>query len=106
MPKYLIQAKYTGDGVKGLLEEGGSKRRAAANIAMESVGGKVEAFYFAFGEHDAFAIVDLPDNVSAAAAALRTAASGAMEIRTTALLTPEEIDDAGKRKVAYSPPGS
>ena len=106
MAKYLIEASYTTEGLKGLLKDGGSKRKSAASVAMESVGGRVEAFYFAFGETDAFAIVDVPDNVAAVAAALSTAASGAVRIKTTALLTPEEMDQATKKTVAYTPPGT
>ena len=67
MPKYLFQAQYTADGVKGLLSKGGSARRAAAQAMAESVGGSLEAFYFAFGTTDGFAIVELPDNSAAAA---------------------------------------
>ncbi len=106
MPKYMLQASYTTEGLRGLLKDGGSKRKTAASVAIESVGGKLEAFYFAFGETDAFAIIDVPDNVSASAAALATAASGAVQIKTVALLTPEEVDDAARKKVAYSPPGA
>ncbi|MFQ5505518.1 MAG: GYD domain-containing protein [Planctomycetota bacterium] len=106
MPKYLLQATYTASGLKALLEHGGSRREDAARAALESAGGRVEAFYFAFGDTDAFAIVDLPDNVSATAVALTTAASGAIRIKTTALLSPEEVDQAAKNRVAYHPPGS
>ena len=105
MPKYLFEVSYTNDGVKGLLKDGGSKRRAAGKAAMESLGGKLEAFYFAFGENDVVVIVDLPDAASAAAASLALAASGAVTGKTTVLLTPEEIDTAVKKTPTYSPPG-
>ena len=105
MPKYLVQGSYTLDGVKGILKDGGSKRRAAAQQAIQSVGGKLEAIYFTFGENDVLAIVDLPDNASAAAASLTIGASGALRIHTTVLLTPEEIDQASKKSVTYTPPG-
>lgn len=105
MPKYLIQASYTPEGAKGVLKAGGSARRSAAQQAIESVDGKLETFYFAFGEDDAFVILDAPDNVSVAAAALAINASGAVHTRTTVLLTPEEIDQATKRTVRYRPPG-
>ncbi|HLW46725.1 MAG TPA: GYD domain-containing protein [bacterium] len=105
MPKFLIHASYTSDGIKGILKGGGSARRAAAQQACESVDGRLEAFYFAFGEHDVYAIIDAPDSVSMAAAALAINASGAVHTRTTALLTPEEIDQAAKKRVRYSPPG-
>jgi uncharacterized protein with GYD domain len=105
MPKYLFQAQYTADGVKGLLSKGGSARRAAAQAMAESVGGSLEAFYFAFGTTDGFAIVELPDNSAAAAMALTISGSGAVTANTTVLLTPEEIDAASQAKVQYAPPG-
>ncbi|HJS73049.1 MAG TPA: GYD domain-containing protein [Vicinamibacteria bacterium] len=105
MPKYLIQASYSAEGARGLLKDGGSRRRQAADELIKSLGGKTEGFYFAFGESDAFVIVDAPDNVSAAAASLAVSASGLVATKTTVLLTPEEIDQAAKRSAKYSPPG-
>jgi uncharacterized protein with GYD domain len=105
MAKYLLQASYTEEGLKGLLKDGGSKRRAAAEEALKSVGGRVEAFYFAFGEADAYVIADIPDNVSATAASLTVNASGAVRVKTVVLMTPEEVDQATKRKVTYNAPG-
>ena len=105
MPKYLVVASYTADGVKGVLKDGGSKRRQAAESALKSVGGKVDAFYFAFGEHDVYAIVDAPDNVSIAAASLAIGASGAVQTKTVVLLTPEEVDQATKKTTSYQAPG-
>jgi uncharacterized protein with GYD domain len=105
MAKYLLQASYTTEGLKGLLKDGGSKRRAAAEETVKGLGGKLEAFYFAFGDHDAYVIVDVPDNVSATAASLAVNASGAVRVKTTVLLTPEEVDQATKKTVAYRPPG-
>lgn len=105
MPKYLWQASYTTEGTKGLLRDGGSKRRAAAEEAVKSVGGKIEAFYFAFGESDAYIIADLPDNESVAGAALTVNASGAVVVKTIVLLTPEQVDAAVKKGVRYKPPG-
>ena len=105
MPKYLVMASYNPEGAKGLMKEGGSKRRQAAEAAMHSVGGKVEAFYFAFGEHDVYAIVDAPDNAAAAAASLAINASGAVRTQTVVLLTPEEIDQSTRRTTVYQPPG-
>ena len=105
MPKYLVQASYTTEGIRGLLKDGGSKRRAAAEQAIKSLGGKLEAFYFAFGDTDAFAIAEAPDNASAAAVALAVGASGAVHAKTTVLLTPEEMDQAAKKTVSYTPPG-
>ena len=105
MPKYLFQSNYVGEGVKGLLKEGGSSRRAAVEKAAKSMGGKLETFYFAFGEVDAYVIVDLPDNAAAAALALTVSASGAAVAKTTVLMTPEELDNAAKRTPSYRPPG-
>ena len=81
MPKYLVVASYTAEGAKGVLKDGGSKRRQAAEAALKSVGGKVDAFYFAFGENDVYAIIDAPDNVSVAAASLTIGASGAVQYK-------------------------
>ena len=105
MPKYLIQASYTADGAKGLLKDGGSKRRAAAEQALKSVGGKMEAFYFAFGDTDVFVIVDAPDHAAVSAASLAINASGAVRTKTVVLITPEELDQAAKKSVKYQAPG-
>ena len=105
MPKYLWEASYSAEGAKGLLKDGGSKRRKAAEEAVKAVGGKLEAFYFAFGKYDAYVIADIPDHASVAAASLAVNASGAVAIKTTVLLTPEELDKASKKSVSYSPPG-
>ncbi|MBI3047082.1 MAG: GYD domain-containing protein [Acidobacteria bacterium] len=105
MPKYLVAASYTTEGVKGLAKDGGTKRRQAAEAAIKSIGGRLEGFYFAFGEHDAYAIVDAPDNASVAAASLAINASGAVQAKTIVLLTPEELDQAAKKSVTYQPPG-
>lgn len=105
MPKYLVQANYVGDGLKGLLKEGGSSRRDAIDKLFESVGGKVEAFYYAFGDTDVFVIADAPDNVSAAALSLAVNASGAVAAEVTVLLTAEEVDAAVKKTPGYRAPG-
>lgn len=105
MPKYLVMASYTAEGAKGLLKDGGTKRRQVAEAALKSVGGRVESFYFAFGEHDAFVVIEAPDNASVAAASLAINASGAVQTRTVVLLTPEEIDQASKKSPTYTPPG-
>ena len=105
MPKFLIQANYVGDGVKGLLKEGGTGRRAAIEKLVQSVGGKLELFYYAFGDVDAYVIVDLPDNASAAAVALTVNASGLAVTKTTVMMTPEEVDAATKKTPSYRPPG-
>jgi uncharacterized protein with GYD domain len=105
MPKYLLEVSYTVEGAKGLLKDGGSKRRATAQAAIESLGGRIEAFYYAFGERDVFVIADLPDNAAVAAASINLAASGGVTSKTTVLLTPEEIDAAVKKTTSYTPPG-
>jgi uncharacterized protein with GYD domain len=105
MPKYLVQANYVGEGVKGLLKEGGTSRRAVAEKLIKSLGGTMEAFYYAFGETDAYIIADLPDNASMAAIALTVSASGAVTVKTTVLMTPEEVDAAAKKTPTYRPPG-
>jgi len=87
MPKYLTVASYTAEGAKGLLKEGGTARRAAVEKLMKSLGGRLEAFYFAFGDNDAYIITEGPD-------------------KTIVLLTPEEIDQAAKKTVKFQPPGS
>jgi len=105
MSKYLFQASYVGEGVKGLLKEGGTKRREAVAYAIEGIGGTLEEFYYAFGDDDVFAIAELPDNVSTAAFTLLINASGAAKVKTVVLLTPEEIDQATKKSIDYRPPG-
>lgn len=105
MPKYLIQANYVGAGLNGLLKEGGSSRRATVDKLLGSVGGRVEAFYYAFGDTDAFVIVDVPDHVTAAALSLTINATGTVTTKITVLLTAEEIDAAAKKAPAYRPPG-
>jgi uncharacterized protein with GYD domain len=105
MPKFLIEASYTLDGVKGVQSAGGSSRRDAVAAVAESVGGQLESFHFAFGDSDAIVIVDLPDNESAAAVALTVNGAGGAVVKTVVLLTPEEVDAAAKRSVDYRPPG-
>ncbi len=105
MPKYLIQASYTVPGEEGVRSKGGTDRRDAVAETMRSVGGELECLYFAFGEHDAFAIVELPDNEAAATVSLIENAAGGAAIRTTVLLTPEQVDEAADRAVSYRPPG-
>jgi uncharacterized protein with GYD domain len=105
MPKYLAHASYTAEGLKGLLKDGGSKRREAVEQLAKSLGGTMEAFYYAFGDDDLFVIFDLPDNVSATTASLVVNASGAVNAKVTVLITPEEVDQATKKSVDYLPPG-
>lgn len=105
MAKYLIEAHYTTEGAKGLAREGGAGRRNAIAKMAEAVGGKLESFYFAFGDVDAYVVVDLPDNVTAAAVALAVNQGGGATTRTVVLISPEDMDQAAKKAVAYRPPG-
>ncbi len=106
MPKYLFAVDYSSDGAKGLAKDGGSKRRAVISKVVAKIGGSLEAFYFAFGKNDAIVIVDLPDNVAAAAVSIAVSASGAGAITTTPLVSVEEIDLACKKTVGYKAPGA
>jgi len=105
MKKYLIRASYNANGTKGLIEDGGSKRKSEIQKMLEGMGGKLESFYYAFGEHDAYVIIELPDDISAAAVGLRVNSSGMVSISTTVLLSPEDIDKASKKSVSYHAPG-
>lgn len=106
MAKYMMKATYTIEGTKGLIKDGGSARRAAVQKAVEGLGGRLECFYFTLGEPDAFAIMDVPDAVSIVAMSLAVNATGGAHVSTTALLTPEQIDEAAKKSVGYRPPGA
>ena len=105
MAKYLFQASYTEKGLEGLFKDGGSKRREDVAKAIKGMGGTLEAFYYAFGYTDVFCIAELPGNVDAGAFALRVAAAGGATLKTTVLITPEEIDEAVKKAIDYRPPG-
>lgn len=105
MPKYLIQGSYVGEGLKGLLKEGGSSRRDTVAQLIKGMGGTLESFYYAFGEYDVIGVGEFPDNETAAAFALAVNASGAVAVKTTVLLSPEEVDEATKKTVDFRPPG-
>ncbi|MEV6564101.1 GYD domain-containing protein [Streptomyces kronopolitis] len=104
MPKFLIQATYTSEGAKGLLQEGGSGRRAAVDQVVTDLGGTVESVYFTFGDNDIILILDLPDPISMAAISLAVKATGALHTQATPLLTTEEIDEATRRRVTFRAP--
>ncbi len=106
MPAYLWQASYTSEGFKGLLKEGGSKRRAAVKQFIEAAGGKLHSFYFAFGEYDVVGIAEFPDQATATAVSLSVNAAGFVSFHSTVLIAPEEIDAATKKSVSYRPPGA
>jgi uncharacterized protein with GYD domain len=105
MAKYMFTGTYSLDGLQGVLKEGGTGRHKATKKVMEAAGGKLESYYFMFGSDDFVAIVDLPDNVTAAALSMMSAATGAINPKTTVLLTPEEVDAATKTAVDYRAPG-
>ena len=105
MPKYLLQASYTSEGTKGLLQEGGSKRRTEVQKLVKGLGGKLEGIYYAFGDPDVIVIAEFPDHACATAASLAVNASGTVKLKTTVLFTPEEMDEATRKIVNYRPPG-
>ena len=105
MAKYLITGSYTTEGIKGVLKEGGSGRRDAVSTALNSMGGRLESMFYAFGETDVFVIADIPDNVSALALSLGVASTGTVNVRTTVLLTVEEVDQATKKTLSYRAAG-
>jgi uncharacterized protein with GYD domain len=106
MPKFLIKASYNADGARGLMKEGGTGRRANIEKLVQGLGGKVEAFYFAYGEADVYVITDVPDATAGLAVSLAVNSSGAVRLSTIPLIAPEEIDAATKVAVAYRAPGA
>lgn len=105
MPKYLIAASYSAEGLRGLQRDKASGRRQALTTAVEGAGGKVECVYFALGADDVYAVIDLPDNASMAALGIAASATGLVHTRTTALMTVEEVDHALAKSVNYRAPG-
>jgi uncharacterized protein with GYD domain len=106
MPNYLIEASYSTEGVRGVADKGGTARREAVEQLIGAIGGKVESFYFAFGDADAYVIAELSSDEAAAALALSINRSGSTKIRTVVLLTPEQIDAAANIAPDYKPPGT
>jgi uncharacterized protein with GYD domain len=105
MAKFLWHGSYSERGAKALAEQGGTQRCAEVEEAVTAIRGTLEAMYFAFGDDDYYAIVDLPDNVSAAAVSLAAAQAGAVRLKTIVLLTAEELDQAARRAHEYQGPG-
>jgi uncharacterized protein with GYD domain len=105
MTKYLFEANYVGEGIKGLMREGGTKRRDALADALNSVGGSLESFYYAFGDTDVLGVFDVPDQAGAAALSLMINSSGNVNVRLKPLMTPEDIDEAAKKTPSYRAPG-
>lgn len=106
MPKYLIQASYSPEGINGLAKDKASGRKAAVQVSLKALHGKLESFYFSFGSDDAVVIVDLPDNASAASLALAASSTGLVRLRTTPLLTVDEVDQALAMPSKYRAPGA
>jgi uncharacterized protein with GYD domain len=106
MPKYLVSANYVGDGIKGLMAEGGTKRRDAARTSIESVGGTMECFYFAVGDTDVFGVCDFPDEASAVAWSLMVNSTGAVRLHLVQLVTPEVLDASVTKTPSYRAPGT
>lgn len=106
MAKFLMQVSFTRDGIKGFMGDGGTKRRQTVEKLFGTVGGKLESFYFAFGDTDVYAVADFPDNVSAAAVSLAANAAGAVHAKATVLITPEEMDQAAQKSQTLRPPSA
>ena len=106
MARYLWKVTYTTEGVKGLLAEGGSARRATVQKLVKAMGGKLESFDFALGEDDAYLIAEVPDVVDVAAVSLAVAAAGGARLSSVQLLTPAQLDEAAKKNVPYRAPGA
>jgi uncharacterized protein with GYD domain len=106
MAKFLFEASYTAEGLRGLTKDKASGRQKAVTQAITGMGGKLEAFYYAFGDADVILIVDFPDNTAAAAMSLAVAASGLVSVKTTALMTVDEVDQAIGKQVGYRAPGT
>jgi uncharacterized protein with GYD domain len=104
--KFLVKASYSAEGAKGVQSAGGTSRRDAVASMAEGLGGTLESFYFAFGDTDAYVVLDLPDNQAAVAASMTVSASGGATSEVVVLLTPEDVDAAAKLSVSYRPPGS
>jgi uncharacterized protein with GYD domain len=105
MANYLVIANYSAEGIKGVMKNGGTARVDAVKKMVEGLGGKVQSFHFAFGAEDAYVIVELPDNITAASVGMAVSSSGLTSAKTVVLLTPAEVDEAAKRQVTYTPPG-
>ena len=106
MPKFLVEANYTAEGIKGLVKDKASGRKAALAQAIKKLGGKLDAMYFCLGENDVIVIADVPDHVTAAALSMAASASGLVRTKTTALLTVDEADEALSKTVSYRAPGA
>jgi uncharacterized protein with GYD domain len=106
MPKYLFRASLSPEGIAGVRDEGGTARRTTVQNAVETLGGSLESFYFAFGDDDVLALCELPDNETAAAFALEVSSSGRVSVSTTVLITPEEVDRSRQKTSGWRAPGT
>ena len=106
MSRYLVKGNYVGEGVVGLMQEGGTRRRDAVKAALESVGGSLESFDYAFGDTDVYGVCEFPDEASATSFSLMVNASGAVTVSMTPLMTPEDLDAAAAKTPSYRPPGN
>lgn len=106
MPKMMIKASYNADGVRGLMKEGGTARAATVKKVIEGLGGTMEGFYFAYGDADAYVIVDMPDETAGLAVSMAVNASGAVRLSTIPLISAEQMDAACKKTVGYRAPGA
>ncbi len=107
MAKYLIKVSYSAEGLKGVRKEGAASRAAFIGQLLETVGGTLESFYFAFGPDDVVLIVDLPDNKTAMAISATVSSSDAISAyETIPLMTTQEVDAAMKVSVGYRAPGT
>ena len=105
MPKYMFEATYLGQGIQGLMREGGTARREALSEALKSVGGTLESFYYAFGYYDVLGVFEAPDDASAAALSLLINSTGNVNVRLKPLLTVGDLDEAVKKTPSYRAPG-
>jgi uncharacterized protein with GYD domain len=105
MPKYLVEGSYTDEGLKGLIKDKASGRAAAVQKAAQSLGGRLDEIYYTFGDKDVILILDLPDNVTVASFAITAASTGLVRVKTTPLLTVEDVDNAVCKNVQERGPG-
>jgi uncharacterized protein with GYD domain len=101
-----MKGHYSVEGARGLMEEGGTARMEAVRALVESAGGTLESYYFAFGDADVYAIAEFPDNSAATAVSLTIGSTGAAGVETVVLLTPEEVDAAVQKHPNYRAPGA
>ena len=106
MTKYLAQAQYTTEGLRGTVEAGFAERERYLRELVADLGGTVEALYWAWGADDLVIIMDLPDETNAIAGVLAAAMSGVSNQRTTPLLSADQMDAARARIPTFTPPST